>query len=310
MADVLTYKNLQDKVLQWLDEVGNTDTTLTLVKAALTDAHKTRVSQERWPFMLWHKAEQLAIVAGQQTYALHPEYLRPLYFWNRTMLDYATQYGESTIFQAGLDPNNDIGPALQFVLWSRTEVATQPSAASVIAVTSSQPGTDNGAVSVIIRGDTADGVTTESIVSGASGSVLFTNILKVTKVGTWVGTMTLTSNAAAVTNLKLFASEAGRSYQQIYFLARPDVSAVMDYRFYRQPSPMVNDNDRPDIPTPYEEILVFDALLSFAAYNQYDAMVVNLWTQKRNTLELGLQKNYSDAEALNSATNYTSYVPR
>lgn len=309
MAPVLTYKNLQDKVLNWLDETGDTSTTLVLVKNALTNAHKKRIAQERWPFMVWGSPELINIVAGQQVYTLHPEYLRPVYFWNRTQLDYVTQYNEATLLQARVDPNNDAGPALKFRLRGRSEVKAQPSSASVIAASSSNIA-DNGAKTVIIRGDTTDGVRSETITCNSSGAVLFTRILKVTKVGVWAGTMTLTSNATAVTNLKLFPEEAGRSYQEIFFLLIPDQVEVVEYDFYRQPSPLTNDEDRPDIPTPFEELLVYDALLDFATYNSYDASTVGLWRAKQADLLLALQQAYSDAAALEAATNYTSFIPR
>lgn len=308
MAPVLTYKNLQDRVLAWLDEAGDTNTTLTLVKNAITKAHSKRVSQERWPFMLY-TPQTLTFVPNQLLYTLHSEYLRPMYFRNLTVLDYMTQFDEDNLVASGADWNNDTGDALRFVLHGRGEVANQPTAASVIAVSSSQAA-DNGSLTVTLTGDTAAGARSETITCGGSGAVAFTSITKVTKNGMWAGALTLMSNAGAVTLLTLLSTEYGKSYQQIKLLASPSGLQIAEYQFYRQPSTLSADNDRPDIPTPFEELLVYDALLSLAAYNQYDATVLAIWKSERDDLLIGLQQTYSDARAVEAATDYTTFIPR
>jgi hypothetical protein len=308
MAAVQTFKNLQDQVLAWLDEAGDTGTTLTLVKNALNNANRLRATQERWSWMKWDTPALLTTVVGQSLYTLHSEFFRPDYFWNRTQLDYVQAFNDSTKVSSGADPNNDTGPAMRFEWRGLTEVQNQPTAASVIAVASSST-MDSGSVTVTIKGDTTQGVRSETITAGSSGTVQFTKILKVTKNGTWLGTLTLTSNAAAVTNLTLFPEEYGRNYRQIAFLAIPDQSEVLEYTFYRQPVTMDADNDRPDVPTPHEDILVWDTLLAFSAYNQFPPAFVQLWQQKLGESLLSLQQA-EDAQPLFAATNYTTYIPR
>lgn len=308
MAAIQTFKNLQDQVLAWLDEANDTGTTLTLVKNALNNANKMRSTQERWSWMKWDTPVVFNTVANQQLYTLHQEYFRPDYFWNRTQVDFVAQFDDNTRAASGADPNNDTGPANRFVLRGRTEVQNQPTSASVITVTSSNPGADANNT-VTIKGDTANGVTTEKITAGTSGVVQFTKILKVTKNGTWTGNLTLTSNGGVVANLFLFPAEVGRSYVQIFFLSAPNQSEPIEYLFYRQPDALVDDNDRPNIPTPFEDLLVWDALLSFAAYNQYDPSFISMWKDKQAATLLALQQA-EDARALEAATSYTSYTPR
>ena len=307
MAAIQTYKSLQDKVLRYLDEAGDTSTTLALVKDALNTANTKRATQEKWPFMLWDTVELLTVTSGRQTYTLHPEYFRASYFWNRTQQDYVTQEVEGTLPTSGIDRNVDTAAALQFLMEGRAEVSAQPASASVLTLASSTTA-DNGSRSVVIRGNTADGPRTESITCGGSGTVAFTKILKCTKVGTWVGTLSLT--AGSTTLLTLFPEEAGRSYQQISFLALPSGDEVIDYRFYRLPIAMSYDEDRPEIPTPFEDLLTYDALLYFASYNQYDAGVVNRWEREQSELLLALQQSYSDDSALEARTRYIGYVSR
>lgn len=301
-----TFKNLQDKVLRYLDEAGDTDSTLALVKDALNDANTARATQEKWPFMLWERPATLSIVAGQQYYTLHHEYFRPYYFWNRTQQDWVTQIPPAGLPDAQVDWNTDTGAALRFQLLTRAEVAAQPSAASVLTVTSTNAG--DAGKTITVRGDTVDGVTSETIAVGTPSTTEFTRILKVTKVDTFVGTLTL--SAGSETLLTLFASEVGRSYQTIFFPAIPDADEVVEYRFYRQPYEMVEDNDRPEIPSPFEDLLVYDALLYFATYNQYDASVVKLWLKRQSELEKGLRDAYLTDEALESQRRYIEYIPR
>lgn len=305
MAPIQTFKNLQDKILAWLDEVGDTDGTLTLVKYALQKAHSKRVSQERWPFMLY-PPQTINFIPGQFLYPLHGEFLRPLYFKNLSTRDYIHQHDEATLVDSNADWNNDIDDVKRFTLHGRAEVQNQPLVAAVVAVSSTLTG-DNGMSSVTLIGDTATGMKTETIVSGSSGVQLFTYILKVTKNGVWGGTLTLTSGTTTL--LTLLPTEFGRSYQQIKLLANPSAAQTGEYQFYRQPSTLSADNDRPDIPTPFEDLLVYDTLLSFAAYNQYDASVVGMWAREQAELLLDLQHTY-DAQALASQPSYTTYIPR
>lgn len=307
MAAVQTYKNLQDKVLRQLDEAGDTDTTLALVKDGLNFANTQRATSERWPFMLWDSPETFVTVIGQQTYALNSEFYRPFYFRNRTTTDYLRQVRENSLIESGADWNSDTGDSIEYTLWSRTEIATQPPVAGVLTLASSA-GADNGARSMTIRGMTTNGVRSETITCGSSSSNQFTKVLKATKIGTWVGTLTLT--AGAVTLLTLFPEEAGRTYQQLFILQIPTAAVTIEYRFYRQPFVMTADEDRPEIPSPFEDLLVYDTLLDFSAYNRYPEGVVRTWEKKRDAILLGLEQAYQDDMAIGGAAVYTNYIPR
>lgn len=308
MAVIRSFKDLQDELLALLDEAGDTSTTLTLVKNALNAAHVKRLTEEAWSFMLYD-AQTFPTVVGKKKYSLHSEFFRPLYFRNRTTTDFMSQYMEANLVARGGDWNSDTGPASDFALFGRSGVYAQPTSASVLAVSSSNA-LDN-AHSVTVRGDTAQGVRSETITCGSSGVVAFTNVLRVTKTGVWVGTLTITSNAAAVTVLNLFADESARSYQQIELLVAPDVAETIEYRFYRQPLSLDADDDVTDIPPPFEMVAVYDAFLTLAAYNQYDPQTIVLIQQKRDDLVMTMRQSLGEqANALEAATNYTSYVER
>lgn len=308
MANIRTFKNLQDEVLVWLDEAGDTDVTQTLVKQAIRAAHEKRLTDERWPFML-SRIKTFSTVLNQQTYSLDSEVLRLMYVKNLTTSLFLIEQTDQNILNAGYDWSIDQGSALSYAIWGHGEVQNQPSAASVLAITSSNSG-DNGVQSVIVKGDTATGVQTETILANASGLIQFTEILKVTKSSGWVGTMTMTSNAAAVTNLSLGASEYGKSYVPFYLLSAPSAVESLEYRFYRQPSALVNDNDRCDYPSPFEELLVWETLCDLAVYNNYAQPMVTYWMAKRDALLLSMQQTAGEAQTINQAQVYQDYTPR
>lgn len=308
MANIQTYKDLQDRVLRLLDEAGDTDTTLDLVKDALNEANRERATQEKWPFMLWDSAETFSTEAGLREYSLVSEFHRPFYFYNRTTGDYLTQLDEGNLLQAAPDWINDTGSAEEFNLWGRMEVLHQPTSQVALTVTSSNTAADNGSKSVVVRGMKDGVLVSEEIVCGSTSTNAFSKILKLTKKGTWTGTMSLTDPDARVLQT-LFPTEYGRSSQQFQLAIPPDAVEQIEYRFYRQPLVMTEDNDRPDIPTPFEDLLVYDALVFFATYNEYDAATVKLWMMKRDRLETRLGQAYED-RAINALSDYVDYIPR
>lgn len=307
MANIRTFRNLIDEVLAWLDEAGDTDVTQTLVKQSIRAAHEKRLLEERWSFML-SRVKIFSTVVAQQTYTLDPEFLRLMYLKNLSTTEPLVEYQDDNVLNNGYDWSVDQDSAHKFALWGRSEVANQPTAASAVTVTSSNVA--DTAVTVTVRGDTASGTQTETITVGATGAVLFTEIFKVTKSSGWAGTMTLKTNAGAVTNLILTATEYGKSYQNLYLLAIPNVAESLEYRFYRQPSPLVADNDRPDYPAPFEELLVWEALCDLATYNSYAQPMVNYWAQKKAELLTAMQVATNQPQTINQAANYTSYIPR
>ena len=323
---IKTFKQLQDDALRWFDEVEDADELRANVKQAIAAAHVSRLAERQWPFMQWHEPLRLVTEIGKRTYPLHQEFHTPIYFYNTSTKRWMRQVSPTTLIahahegvnqlytDTGEDWIDQVGSALKFELGAIQQVMAQPSAASVITVSSSST-SDGASQSVIIRGDTDDGVTEETLTVGtlgaaSAGLVSFTRILRVTKLGTWSGTMLLTSDAAAVTILKLFASEVARSYQTIKLLTTPSVAESIEYHFYRQPSPLVYDNDVPDIPAPFQDILVYDALIDLAAYNAVEPNSLDIWASRQTKLERGLMNAHGEPLSLGREIEYSHYVPR
>ena len=56
-----TYKELQDAVLQWMADSGDTGLLRTLVKDALNRAHQNLLNDDRYDFLLWPRTETLSV---------------------------------------------------------------------------------------------------------------------------------------------------------------------------------------------------------------------------------------------------------
>lgn len=289
MAKIYSFKQLQDETLGWLDEVDNNATTRDNVKAALNAAHVDLLTKQDWNFMLWPTPLTFTTVSGTQQYSLHSEFYKPHYFFNRTNKAYMVETNNRQIGPSGVRWNTDQGPAGKFILRGYSPVAAQPAAAAVVTIVSSSA-SDSSAKNVTIQGTDSTGTyrVSETInlngTTPASGSVTFSNpILGVSISEELVGTLTITCGATTI--LTLQPGEVGRSYPQLFLLNNPTVQSVVEYNFYRQPSDLVNDGDVPDIPPPYQQILVWEALISMATYNtDINTTHVRLWTEKRDAL--------------------------
>jgi hypothetical protein len=307
-----TLKTLRDQVLYWLDEANDSGSTKKNVDYALNQAHQQRCLQFPWKFMLLGPVT-LTLVPNQRVYSLHQEFDKPLYFRNTLTGEYLREVPIRSLGPSGLDWNSD-KEGDTYTLWGRSPVENQPSAASVLTIVST--GSDAGSTkAIIVRGETADGVTTETInpngTTPVAGLVQFTRILQVTKISVWSGTLTMTSNAGSVTNLKLFPAELGRSYQQLQLLWIPQRADTIEYRFYRKPSPLTNDNDIPDIPHPHTQILVWDALKLLLGYDaQLDSARMRLIDENQARAEQALRESEFDGgNSMNAVTRRTYLDP-
>jgi hypothetical protein len=101
----------------------------------------------------------------------------------------------------------------------------------------------------------------------------------------------------------------GRSYARLFFLSIPDGGSTIEYKFYRQPSPLTNDNDLPDIPPPFSQILVWDTLLMFAGYNSdIGSAAVSVWRDNQQKLETQMIRAFQDAQSLGAGHRSVRYL--
>jgi hypothetical protein len=305
-----TLKNLEDQVLAWLDEAGDTGTTQTNVRNAINFAHQQRCNLDRWTFM---QSPPLAfnLVSGQTCYTIDSAFGRPLYFFNITKNEFLIE-----VPTRELESHSNWRAAatgLSFSYSGMSPVETQPTAASVLTVVSTSVSDVGVTKAVVVTGRTTSGIRSETIVPNGTtpvaGQIEFSYVTALSLTGEWAGWATVTSNSGAVTNISLYPGEIARQYPEIRLLWVPDSADEIEYRFFVQPRKLENDNDIPDIPYPHSQVLVWDALLLLSAYdNQTEGGRVRIWEQARNQMELQMRQTYLEGQTVGSRVRYVRSV--
>src|SRR5690348_17061667 len=106
---IYTLKDLRDQVLRAVDEYGDTGTTKALVTNLLNQANQRRAMEFANQFLVWDIPVVLATEVGRQTYPLHVEFGRPLYFFNRNTKRYLKEVPERQLEPEGYQWNVDSG---------------------------------------------------------------------------------------------------------------------------------------------------------------------------------------------------------
>jgi hypothetical protein len=308
MAVIHTLKTIRDQVLAMLDEAGATGNVVTNINNAINHAHQLRLMTESWPFMLWDSVETFSLVANQQQYILHPEVASLYYLYNQTAKRYLQEIPSRQLEPLQINHNADQG-AEYFMIRGRSPVKAQPSAATTLRVVSTS-GVDTSAMGVTIRGvDANDEVVSESFsmngTSQVTGSTSFVKILRVTKSGSFGGTLTV-STSGGTTLLSLGTSEWGKSYPTIQLLQLPSQTDTIEYQFYRQPQPLTDDYDMVDIPPPFGQVLVYDALSHIAQYaTDLKASSVSFWADERAAWDTAMRQTYLEGQTIGAMPRFT-----
>jgi hypothetical protein len=272
---MLSFKNLQDNVLTFLDQAGDTDTGLDLVKYAINQAQEKRVSQERWSFMLSSTPVPITFVADQRNYVLKPNVMFLSEFWNRT----GNQLMKETPTRARYKVQV-LEDRYHFEFISPAPVKQQPTLGTI---------TVTGEVEMSYVAENYDTIT--ETLNNTTTSQSVREVLKVSKVNE--GTSVTLVDAGANTILTLTPTQVGFQYPQIrlYDNGRAETG---DYRYYRKPTLLELDGAVPDIPYPHSRILVYDALLELATYN--DMRPPDFWLMQQSQLETLMRQAYQEGE--------------
>jgi len=307
------FKQLQDAVLQWVADGGDTGLLRTLVKDGLNRTHQNLLNDDRYDFMLWPRNETLSVVANQKVYALHPRFQQPLYFYNPDTDIYLEEIPPKGLMESQADWNDgDTDEVDRFMLTGISKVIAQPATAATVTVTSA--GTASANQSVIITGVSSGVPVSETLSSGSSWTTLtstntFEVIEDVTKVGTgWSHTLTITCGATTV--LTLPATESGIQYRMLELVENPTSAQSILYRFYKEPRQLVNDNDVPDLPGQFDDILVYQTLLAMVGYTRATPDEQQLWQAQIRRLTDVLQMTYRSSRTMGGRPTYTRYIPR
>jgi hypothetical protein len=309
---VYTYKNLRDQVLRLIDEVGDTGTTLDIVKDLMNQAHQLRCSSRPWQFMQWDNAVTLATTAGTYTYALHQEFGRPKFFKDESTGQFLEEVANRELDDRNLAiPANEVDTGeydtLHFYFSGTSAVLRQPAAATTItAVSTSASDTGGTTYQVVIKGELADGsvaaeVLTLTGTTPVTTTLSFQKINGVTKNQNFIGTLTVATTTDALTLVSLLPWEMGRQYQTITFIEDPGTRTVT-YRFFRQPLALVNDYDVPDLRSPYCQVLVWDTLLLLGGgyLTDISSSQLAMWQEQAAKWEFALNSLELTSQSLGS----------
>lgn len=309
-----TFKQLQDAVLQWMADGGDTGLLRTLVKDGLNRAHQNLLNDDRYDFMLWPRNETLAIVPNQKVYALHPQFQHPLYFYNPDTNIYLEEIPPKGLMESQADWNDgETDEVDRFMLTGVSKVQAQPATAGPVVVTSTG-GTATSTHSIVISGVSA-GVWVEETLSSTNAWTTLTTtnsyevVTDVTKVGNgWQWPLTLTVGATTI--LTLPATSYGHQFRMFELVETPSTTQTVLYRFYREPRQLVYDHDIPDLPSQFDDILVYQTLLAMTGYTRATPDEQQLWQAQVRKLTDVLQMTYRSSRTMGGRPTYTRYVPR
>ena len=276
-----TFLQLQEEVLRYFDLAGEAteqpdESDAEMAKAALNQANQNRVSEDKWKFMQ-SGVYTLTLSAPTQSYILpHTNFGRFHFLWSETYKKFIVSAPMRHVPHSDVDFNDSLnGSNMYYDFDGFSPVKVQPSVADELALTSSLSET-NGPT-LYVEGEDSDGAAiSETLSVNGTSTQQFAKVTYVAKIGVWLGTLTLATQGGT-TLLQLTVSEFGRQYPVIKFYNIPTANEVFQYRYFRAPRVMARDYDIPDLPFPHSNLLVWDALLMLATYNELDSESVNLW---------------------------------
>ncbi len=313
MPTLLTYRNLQDRVLRWIDEAQATSTTTTaLVADAVNASHRRLITAKQWPFMAWPQVESITTVSGTRVYALNPNSNRIFHLWDTLLRQYVPVVPRREWPGVGANQSNTDTPPYGVTWGPMWPVQRQPTTTDVLVVNSSSAA-DTGVMVRITGVNEVGDIVAETVTMNGTSAVATTNqyvrVTNLTKIdgasSLWAGTLTVLADGQGTTLVTLGHTEPGRQYPTIEFLEGPTAGRTYTYEFQRLPNTLVYDGDIPETPYPYSEIHVYDALLDLTTYNtELGAKEQVLWKKRYDELMDGLL-NAWDEQIVGSYPRFT-----
>jgi|TARA_Y100000310_G_scaffold340784_1_gene437740 hypothetical protein len=191
------------------------------------------------------------------------------------------------------DPElNDSGSPNFYSLFGISYIQNQPSSASAITVVSDDNTDTTQTIQII---GTAGGVeVAENLTMNGTvnvvGSTSFTSLRRISKSATTAGTITATSNAAAVTNVTIPARLLFLEMQPIRLWPVPSSARTILVRYIRNAVPLRDGDDIPDLPENWHSTLLQLTL----AYGHEFLYEFDVATQKRGMVAQNIRDLVSD----------------
>lgn len=308
-----TFKQLQDEVLQWMADENDAGLMRNLVKQSIDKSQRKLLTSEQLDFMV-SPITTLSVVSGQKVYPLPDNFLSLLYLKNPTTGDYLEEIPIKSVLEADEGITTNDGDLTRFSIVSSDNVKVQPSTAAVVVVTPSG-GNEAAANGVVIQGLTSSGsYVEETLSSGSTWSSLtstnsFKTILNIIKTGSsWTRTITVTSGSTTL--LTLLATEFTKQYQQLEFYQTPTTSVSLEFRYFIKPIDLVYDNQPPQIPESFRDLLVYDSLLLLTGFTKATQEEIASWIKLREDLHLQLKQNYQQARSIGARARRIRFIER
>jgi hypothetical protein len=310
-----TFLELQNAVLSRIGDESDQDKMRDLAKLAINSVHRQVLTERRYSFMIWPKVETLAIEAGRKFYPAPAQFAQLWYGHNESSGDWLEEVPAGGIIESGANfVNGESDVPYRFLLTATQNVKMQPTTAGTITITTTG-GTESSANRVIVKGvDNNGNYVEETLSNGSAWSTLTSTtswavVESITKYGAeW--TRTITATIGSDTILVLLAAEFGRQYRQIELVAEPTADIEFLLRFYRKPLKLVYDNDIPQIPDTYDDILVFGSLIDLQGYARPEPGELREWKDQREKLINQMQQQYQQTRSTGGRNSYVNYIPR
>lgn len=306
-----TFKNLQDEVLQWMADENDAGLMRNLVKQAIDKSQRTLLASEQLDFMV-SPLTTLSVVTGQTKYALPDNFLSMLF----VKRDNLGEYLEEIPMKSMLEADNGVlesGELTRFMITSVEGVKNQPSSPGVVVVTTTG-GAEATANGIVIQGLNASGNFVEETLSGTTWTTLtssnsFQTIFNIIKTGTsWTRVITVTVGATTI--LALNANEFAKQYQQLELTDVPTQSNTLYYRYFTKPVDLVYDNQNPQIPEAFRDLLVYDALLLMPGFTRATGEEMQVWVEQRTKIHQQLKQNYQQSRSLGARARRVRMIER
>lgn len=308
-----TYKQLQDNVLEWIADAGDTSTMRAITKQAMNQSQMQLLTREQYDFMLHPTIKTLSVVSGTRHYALPGNWQQGLWFKNPTTDEWLEEIPSKAIHAAEDGVTDDDGNIQRFMINSVNNVLAQPTTSGTVVVTPSG-GNESASNGIVVQGLDANGAWQEETLSSGSGwasltsTGSFSHISNIIKTGTtWTRTITITRG---VTVLTLAASEFVKQYQQFELLRTPTQNHTLEYRYYVKPIPLVYDHQLSQVPESFIDILEYETLIRLVGYTRATADEVGIWNMASQELKQQMSQTYQQARTLGARANRIKYIER
>jgi hypothetical protein len=219
-------------------------------------------NDKQWSFK--QREDTITTVASQIGYDIPPN-VGEVYIALLSDTPYRIWGINTDLFDQRVPNPTSTGNPHVFTMWEYTAVTNQPTSASSLSVSSSS--TQDSTAKIFIKGLVSGEIDNETVtLSGTTPQVTsksFSKVISVTKNNTTIGRVTITSNAAVVTNLIINPAERTPRIRKTRLYPIPASALTVTFKHYALPPLLRDPNEDTEIPYRWDPI-VNEFALSYA----------------------------------------------